>query len=41
MSAKDICEEMNAEAVLQQKRLRSTKHHFSYEAVDEPLSDAL
>lgn len=41
MSAKDICEEMNVEAVLQQKRLRSTKHHFSNEASDEPLSDAL
>lgn len=41
MSAKDICEEMNVEAVLQQKRLRSTKRHFSYEAFDEPLSDAL
>nr|XP_046235720.1 uncharacterized protein LOC124054095 [Scatophagus argus] len=41
MSAKAICEEMNVESVLQQKRLRSTKHHFSYEASDEPLSDAL
>ena len=41
MSAKDICEEMNVEAVLQQKRLRSTKRHFSYEAFDEPLNDAL
>lgn len=40
MSAKDICEEMNVEAVLQQKRLRSTKRHFSYEAFDEPC-DAL
>lgn len=34
----DICEGM---AVLQQKRLRSTKRHFSYESFDEPLSDAL
>ncbi|KAL7406132.1 hypothetical protein ABVT39_013594 [Epinephelus coioides] len=41
MSAKDIYEEINVEAVLQQKRLRSTKRHFSYEASDEPLSDAL
>ncbi len=32
---------MNVEAVLQLKRLRSTKRHFSYEASDEPLSDAL
>ncbi|XP_039613975.1 zinc finger MYM-type protein 1-like [Polypterus senegalus] len=41
MSAKDMCEDMNVEAVLQQKRLRSTKRHFSYELFDEPLSDAL
>ena len=40
-SAKDICEGMNVEAVLQQKRLRSTKRQFSYESFDEPLSDAL
>ena len=40
-SAKDICEGMNVEAVLQQKRLRSTKQHFSYESFDEPFSDAL
>jgi hypothetical protein len=32
---------MNVEAVLQQKRLRSTKQHFSYESFDESLSDAL
>lgn len=32
---------MNVEAVLQQKRLRSTKRNFSYESFDEPLSDAL
>ncbi|QQP37050.1 Zinc finger MYMtype protein 1like [Caligus rogercresseyi] len=32
---------MNVDAVLLQKRLRSTKRHFSYEAFDEPLSDAL
>lgn len=41
MAAKDICEDMNVEAVLKQKRLRSTKHHFSYESHDEPFSDAL
>ena len=41
MAAKDICEQMNVEAVLKQKRLRSTKRHFSYEACDEPLNDAL
>ncbi len=41
MAAKDICEDMNVEAVLKQKRLRSTKRHFSYESHDEPFSDAL
>lgn len=41
MAAKDICEEMNVEAILKQKRLRSTKRHFSYESHDEPFSDAL
>ena len=41
MAAKDICEEINVEAVLKQKRLRSTKCHFSYESHDEPISDAL
>ncbi len=41
MAAKDICEEINVEAVLKQKRLRSTKHHFSFESHDEPFSDAL
>ncbi|QQP50328.1 Zinc finger MYMtype protein 1like [Caligus rogercresseyi] len=41
MSARDICEEMNVDAVLQQKRLRFTKRHFLYEASDEPLRDAL
>ncbi len=40
MAAKDICEEMNVE-VSKQKRLRSTKRHFSYESHDEPFSDAL
>lgn len=41
MEAKDICEDMYVEAVLKQKRLRSTKLHFSYESHDEPFSDAL
>ncbi len=41
MAAKDICEEINVEDVLKQKRQRSTKRHFSYESHDEPFSDAL
>ncbi len=41
MAAKDICEEINVEAVLKQNRLRSTKHNFSFESHDEPFSDAL
>ncbi len=41
MAAKDICEEINVEAVWKQKRLRSTQRHFSYESHDEPFSDAL
>ncbi|XP_076037228.1 zinc finger MYM-type protein 1-like [Oratosquilla oratoria] len=40
-SAKDVCEEMNVEAALKQKRLRTTKRQFSYEAFDEPITDAL
>ncbi|KAJ3615223.1 hypothetical protein NHX12_018791 [Muraenolepis orangiensis] len=40
-TAKDLCEEMNIEAVLVQKRLRNTKRQFTYEAADEPLADAL
>ena len=40
-SAKEICERMNTEAVLKEKRLRSTKRHFAYEAADEPLADAM
>ncbi|XP_071060272.1 zinc finger MYM-type protein 1-like isoform X2 [Pseudochaenichthys georgianus] len=40
-SAKDMCEDMNVDAVLVQKRLKSTKRHFSYESPDEPLRDAL
>ena len=38
--AKDICEEMNVETVLKEKRLRSTKRQFAYEAPDEPFADA-
>ncbi len=41
MAAKYICEEMNVEAVLKLKRLRSTMRHFSYESHDELFSDAL
>ncbi|XP_060795468.1 zinc finger MYM-type protein 1-like [Neoarius graeffei] len=41
IAAKDICEAMNVEAVLKQKRLRTTKRHFSYESHDEPFSDVL
>ena len=40
-SAKAMCEEMNVDAVLVQKRLKFTKRHFSYESPDEPLRDAL
>lgn len=32
---------MNVEAVLKEKRLRNSKRHFSYEAPDEPVTDAL
>lgn len=39
--AKDICEEMNVEAVLKEKRLRSTRKHFACEAPDEPIGDAM
>ena len=40
-SAKDMCAEMNVEAVLKEKRLRSTKKHFAYESPDEPIQDAM
>ena len=40
-TARSICEEMNVEAVLKDKRLRTSKRHFSYEAPDEPVADAL
>ncbi|CAK6984956.1 zinc finger MYM-type protein 1-like, partial [Scomber scombrus] len=41
VSAKDMCEQMNTEAVLKQKRLRTTKRHFAYEMPDEPQADAM
>lgn len=41
VSAKEICEQMNSEAVLKEKRLRTTKRHFAYEAADEPQADAM
>lgn len=40
-TAQSICEEMNVEPVLKEKRLRTTKKHFSYESSDEPVVDAL
>ncbi|KAM3833954.1 zinc finger MYM-type protein 1-like [Diretmus argenteus] len=40
-SAKELCESMNVEAVLKQRRLRSIKRQFSYETPDEPLDDAM
>ncbi|XP_042212755.1 uncharacterized protein LOC121859856 [Homarus americanus] len=39
--AKEICEAMNVDTVLKQKRLRTKKCHFSYESADEHVSDAL
>ena len=32
VSAKDMPEELNVEAVLKEKKLRSTRKHFAYEA---------
>ncbi|GAA6098534.1 zinc finger MYM-type protein 1-like [Tachysurus ichikawai] len=40
-TAKDICDAMNVEATLKQKRLRCTKRCFVYEAHDETFMDAL
>ena len=40
-AAKEMCDEMNVEAVLKQKRLRTTKRHFGYESAEEPIDDAL
>ncbi|XP_057214502.1 zinc finger MYM-type protein 1-like isoform X2 [Triplophysa rosa] len=39
--ATERCEEMNVQALLKEKRLRTMKRHFSYEAADEPESSAL
>ena len=41
ISAKETCEQLNTEAVLKQKRLRTTKRRFAYEMPDEPQSDAM
>jgi len=40
-TAKELCEEINLEAVLKQRILLNTTKQFSYEAPDEPLTDAL
>eukprot|EP00064_Thunnus_orientalis_P001995 superscaffoldBa00000138_g2000 len=40
-TSKSISEEMNMDAVLKEKRLRNSKRHFSYEAPDETVTDAL
>lgn len=40
-TAKELCEALNIETELKEKRLRSTKRHFAYEAADGPLNDAL
>lgn len=40
-AAKDMCEEMNINSVLKEKRFRKTKQHFSYESPDEPIGDPL
>ena len=39
--AKEMCEKMNVEAVLKQKRIRKTKRQFSYEIPDQEMTDAL
>ncbi|XP_024120007.1 zinc finger MYM-type protein 1 isoform X3 [Oryzias melastigma] len=39
--AKKMCEEMSEEAALKRKRLRNTQEQFSYEALDESMSDAM
>lgn len=41
VSARDLCELMNVETVLKQKRLRRTKRQLIYECPDEPHDDAL
>lgn len=39
MSAKEMWETMNVEAVLMQKRLQRTKRQFAYEAPDQEMTD--
>lgn len=39
--AKEVCENMNVEAVLKQKRLWNTKRQFGYEAANETVTAAL
>lgn len=39
LTGKQIRESLNIEPELKEKRLRSTKRHFGYEATDEPISD--
>lgn len=34
-TAEDMCDNMNVDAFLKRKRLRSTKRQFSYESPDE------
>lgn len=40
-TAKELCEALNIEPELKEKRLRSTKRQFAYEAPDEPMNDAM
>ncbi|KAK0141004.1 hypothetical protein N1851_021992 [Merluccius polli] len=40
-TANELCEALNIEPELREKRLRSTKRQFAYEAADEPMNDAL
>lgn len=40
-TAKELCEALNIEPELKEKRLRSTKGQFAYEAPDEPMNDAM
>lgn len=38
-TVKELCEALNIEPELREKRLRSTKRQFAYEAADEPMND--
>ncbi|XP_036004551.1 zinc finger MYM-type protein 1 [Fundulus heteroclitus] len=40
-TAREMSEDMNVEAELEMKRLRTTKTHFGYESPDENIQDAL